>query len=1518
MALPDPSRFTADEAGAIRVDAGTVTHPAFAVLLQALGTDALVFAGGAVAADDDDSGSYAVEGALELLGTHAADASLYLQAQDGDPNGYALQLTGTLATLAMRTLVDRGILPAHPRSAIDAVLAATFGGAELVFDSDGETFYAGIATSDQPFTLLEPLGLTLAGLGFEAARYYERQSAAWILRATLGLGGTTLPVEIELPVDASAPGAAWTVRPGVSLRLDRGIADVADFLEGTGVGTALGIDDWSAFFPQQLHDLPELTLHDMELQADPLAPRLQRLSFAVDAPDPISIGDTGFDIDQAGAQVEVLMWEGAPQLSLSLVGHLALNDWAQFGVRVDVPPNGAGTWDVSVSGQLVLERLEDLDNLPIGTRVSEFHLPDTFVQLDEVDLRRFEMAFDPAAGFQRLELDVATVLSIGVSSVVALENPFVSVRVDWPFESDPAKRKVTGGIGGRVDIGGLTFDVEGSKTELGWSFSGEMAGLMGIGGALDAIAGHFGLVLPASLANFALTSLRLTFSTTKDPAAAAATSDFTFDCAVTLPVEGKEVEAAFSLRVSETGPGRHEVVAKGTVTIGTRTFALAFSDDPTATLLVAAYGQTGADVIDLRDDLVLPVSTTLGELIPGGLKVDFKSALFALDRITTTTGTGGDASAGTTGTTTSGGTSTATTTTVYVFGIDVAAGLDLTAIPLIGSELPAGAQVKVDNLQLTVASGALTEAQVGQINALLPAAVVPLPSVPLAQGVNVGAGMDFGGSRQTVAVPVAAPGTTPAPAPPPATPPANVAPSDGAQWITLQKAFGPVRFNRVGVKYADGAAWFLLDAALTAAGLTLSMEGLAFGSPLDRFEPKFDLKGIGIDYASGPVEIGGAFARQTLKDAQGNDYDEYDGAAVLRSEELTLSALGSYAELEGHPSLFVYAVLDYPLGGPAFFFVTGLAAGFGYNRSLAMPALEQVSRFPLVSAAMSAAAPPKTTADVTKMLSSLTAYLQPRLDEVFLAAGVRFTSFKLVDSFVLAVVSFGDEFEVDVLGLSTLVLPTPVPGEPAVTPLAEVQMAVRATFQPSQGFLGVSAQLTSASFAISRACHLTGGFAFYTWFSGEHAGDFVLSLGGYNPSFQRPSHYPAVPRLGLSWQVSRELSVQGGLYCALTPSMLMAGGEMKATYHDGSLKASFTAGMDFILAWKPYHYDFKVHVDVGVKYTYHFFGKHHINVDVSADLHCWGPDFSGKVHIDLDVISFTIPFGDDRKKSAAPIPWSTFTGSFLPAAAQVCTVAVTGGLLAGGSGDGDLGVVDPRRFRLVTDAVVPSSAAHVRTAIATGSGVAMGADGAPLPYTWDAGKQAFVQAAGASVRTPSKVGVGPVGLPQGVSSTHAVAVQREGEGGAWVSVEEDFAFTPVLKNVPYALWGNELTPGLKSPRMVENVLSGFALTPAAGPAPGATAVVDRDNLRFDQEDVDGAYAWGPADPAFAASGLDDDARRTRIADTLASEAAAQARTTLCEAMKLAPVAVDAAAASAAAGAFLVAPELYPAAQTGGA
>jgi len=294
----------------------------------------------------------------------------------------------------------------------------------------------------------------------------------------------------------------------------------------------------------------------------------------------------------------------------------------------------------------------------------------------------------------------------------------------------------------------------------------------------------------------------------------------------------------------------------------------------------------------------------------------------------------------------------------------------------------------------------------------------------------------------------------------------------------------------------------------------------------------------------------------------------------------------------------------------------------------------------------------------------------------------------------------------------------------------------------------------------------------------------VQTLGGYHPSFRPPDYYPQVPRLGFNWRVDGNISIKGDLYYALTASTLMAGGSLQATWESGSLKAWFNAGANFIIAWKPYHYDATMYVDIGVSYTYHFFGTHHLKVNVGADLHLWGPEFSGKAHIKLSVISFDIKFGSHASKTAKPIDWPTFKASFLPADSQVCSLAVKDGL-AKDSGAG--WVVNPKTFTLVSNSVIPSTEAYAGAAAIAGAG-----GGATLGLA-----------------------------PMAVSSYVARHTIRITKGGS--PYEDRFDFVPVRKKVPAAMWGRSFAPSLNGASFVEDALAGFEIRPRARPRAGETA-----------------------------------------------------------------------------------------------
>lgn len=465
-------------------------------------------------------------------------------------------------------------------------------------------------------------------------------------------------------------------------------------------------------------------------------------------------------------------------------------------------------------------------------------------------------------------------------------------------------------------------------------------------------------------------------------------------------------------------------------------------------------------------------------------------------------------------------------------------------------------------------------------------------------------------------------------------------------WFAIQRTFGPVNCRQIGIGWDEDSQdlFIAFDGSVVLAGLAVNVEDLSIGipvtTPLDYDKYVFGLEGLNISFQGGPVEISGGL----LKSEFGSPpVTEYTGDALVKVNNFSISAFGSYAVVDGHTSLFIFALVDAPIGGPAFFFITGISGGFGYNRNLILPAQDAVQSFPLVAGITD-----PSVFGGQDPLVVLNEYVPPDIGQYWLAAGVQFTSFELLQSTALLVIEFGQDFEIALLGLTTLVLPKQVGDGSTAIVYAELQLSV--TFKPSTGLLAVSLVLTSNSYVLDKDCRLTGGFAFYLWFGGEHRGDFVVTLGGYSPFFTPPDYYPVEPRLGFDWPVSDQIEISGGAYFALTPSCVMAGGSLSATFHDGNLKAWFDMEADFLVAWHPFHYEIYISVDLGASYTVHVLVTVTFTISLSASLHIWGPRMKGTAHISWSVISFTISFGGGDAQPGQPTTlgqYSDFYNYFL-------------------------------------------------------------------------------------------------------------------------------------------------------------------------------------------------------------------------------------------------------------------------------
>lgn len=467
-------------------------------------------------------------------------------------------------------------------------------------------------------------------------------------------------------------------------------------------------------------------------------------------------------------------------------------------------------------------------------------------------------------------------------------------------------------------------------------------------------------------------------------------------------------------------------------------------------------------------------------------------------------------------------------------------------------------------------------------------------------------------------------------------------------WFPIQGNFGPVNCEKIGVKIEAGAAHtsdpmigFIFDGGLALEVFSVDLEELSLMIHLKKIADitgyELDLQGMTVTFGNGGVEISGELLRKKI-----NQGICYDGELVIKARNFGLNALGSFGYVpDVGVSLFAFGQIDAPVGGPPYFCVSGLAAGFGLNRSLKIPAMDKVQDFPLVAGLTSAPAIGGENPTPAQVLKTLEDWVKPERFDYWLAAGVQVTSCEIVTANVLLIVQFGKDPVLAGIGIGSLVQP-----REGVT-FVYLELDLDFVFRPLQFEVQISAALTSGSFVVAPDIHLTGGFCFAGWFGpselSEHTGDFVFTLGGYHPAFKIPSYYPKPSPLGMNWKVSDHITIKGGLYFAITPTAMMWGGSMELSFHAGALKAWLKAQVDAIMDWNPLNIQADAAVGVGVSYKVDKFFIHKtFSVEISADYKFWFPPYGGKLHVNWYVISFTVGFGK-AKKTKDSITWDEFT-----------------------------------------------------------------------------------------------------------------------------------------------------------------------------------------------------------------------------------------------------------------------------------
>ncbi len=795
----------------------------------------------------------------------------------------------------------------------------------------------------------------------------------------------------------------------------------------------------------------------------------------------------------------------------------------------------------------------------------------------------------------------------------------------------------------------------------------------------------------------------------------------------------------------------------------------------------------------------------------------------------------------------------------YLFGLELNTtfAIDFSELPVVGSMLPGDQGASVEDFTLYLASHPFYQEEIDLLTVDIPGADLPSAAedhqgvsrrLIFTKGPNFRVKLKLGSYTRVIpqppaaALPGAQPSNTTAPTDPAAQPAEGTASAGGenqqggqrtrkknrtssltasrAQWLELDKTLGPVTLERIGVSFVNGRIWFYLSASLSMGPMTIGLDGLGIGAPInDPTDISASLMGMSVHYKQGNLEIGGAFLQGPPGMKVGDDEVKafYAGELMVRVlPTIEMFVMGMYAHCQkpdnqDYRAFFVFGMLGAPLGGPPAFFVTGLAAGFGYNTKLNLPPIEKVSEYLLVKAAL----PPPTgqsnplgddpepeSALGTLMEGGAAAPVAISEGDIWIAVGLRFTSFQLVNSFALLTVSFGNQLQIGLLGRSQVSMPPKAP-----KPLSFVEVNIKAVLTPEASkptpVFSLEAGIAPGSYILDPDCRLQGGLAFYFWSDG----DFVISLGGYHPHLQVPAHYPAVQRAGLNWQLTSELFIKGTLYFAATPAAMMAGGRLEAAYHSERIQASFIAQADFLMNWEPFHYDLELRIAIHIRadlYVSTFTGIANVN------LHLWGPEFSGIASIEVGPVSFEIEFGGS-KEEPKPLVWNDFRKKFLPKNTSddggkekgLLRTSVTKGTLKKDTGQGV--VLDPQHFELSIQCAVPVTKQSLNGESATKVG-------------------------------SQNLGIIPM-MARYVTSTLSVELKKsdKAEYKPWglLNIQHDHSAGPK------SLWANSGSLSqaelLSSETQVENLITGMVISPKV-PEPDKTRDIPISSLQYDLDE----------------------------------------------------------------------------------
>lgn len=539
----------------------------------------------------------------------------------------------------------------------------------------------------------------------------------------------------------------------------------------------------------------------------------------------------------------------------------------------------------------------------------------------------------------------------------------------------------------------------------------------------------------------------------------------------------------------------------------------------------------------------------------------------------------------------------------------------------------------------------------------------------------------------------------------------------------------------------------------------------------------FGIQGLALQYKSPAFSIYGGFYRENNAKSE-----EYNGLLTIKLQKIEIIALGSYVKQSTYSSLFAFGYLGLTIPLHPAFEIKGFALGLGLNREFKLPPISEIENFPLIQIVKNNG--PRPGEGIKEIFSRLNHYIPPKEGAYVIMIGLRFQSFKIIDTIALIALNIENGLVFNMLGLSVMEVPE----------VYRIKFAFSLQADFNAGFVIARGEITNGSYLIFQEVKLQGSFVFAMWFSESLKGDFLFTIGGYHPNFNAPKHYPSsgeLYRLGFSLRRGN-LSAALQMYFALTPQAIMFGliGRLNYTldlsksvtidYWIGSKTFTFTIGVEveikleahFVMFWKPFSYRADLELLFNVRlYADFWFFTININVNLNARLSIWGPDLEGIAYLSVAGYSFTVKFGSSTSRSTQ-LTIHEFKKEFIPD--DHLKLNISNGKISKETdkiNNKETAIVNPKDFTLDFASQIPITSITLKD-----TKVIKGNSEFGVTYQRDNSK-AFI---------------------------HEITIEVLYMEGDVPKVQKGWDIEPVLQNMPKALWSQE-------PLTQNSVLSGDGL-----------------------------------------------------------------------------------------------------------